>query len=217
MNTKKTQSGRSMVEMMGYLMVVMGVIVAMGRIVSSVFDAHKYSVAALQLNDLVSGIVRSSAIDVDYSKVVDKVKKGDRELIPESFRVAGNGNNTVIYHAFGGTVDVDIYDNKEKFFVTFNNLSKKQCVEMALRDWSKNQYADLFAIIVGDSTWYWQAYGTGDTVVGNELNVGDGNVCTSDNKTCRLPTVRSKLTGTKDDSDAQCKTGRKNSVKWVFN
>lgn len=214
MNTKKTQSGRSMVEMMGYLMVAMGVIVAMGRIVSSAFDAHKYSVASLQLNDLVSGIVRASAIDVDYSKVVAKVKEGNRELIPESFRVAGSGNNAVIYHAFGGTVDVDIYDNKEKFFVTFNNLSKKQCVEMALRDWSKNQYADLFAIIVGGKTWYWQAYGTGDAVT-DTLNTGD-DICSGN--VCRLPTVRSKLTGLKkDESDAQCKTGRDNSVKWVFN
>lgn len=217
MDIKKTQSGRSMVEMMGYLMVAMGVIVAMGRIVSSAFDEHKYSVAALQLSDLVSGIVRSSAIDVDYTKVIAKAKKGDRELIPDSFRVVGSGTDkAVIYHAFGGTVTIDLFQNTtEKFFVTFNNLSKKQCVEMALRDWSKNQYADLFAIIVGNTTWYWQAYGTGDGA-SDTLSVDGSDVC--QNGVCRLPVVRSKLTGVKDDgSDAQCVEGRINSVKWVFN
>lgn len=216
MDIKKTQSGRSMVEMMGYLMVAMGVIVAVGRIVSSAFDSHKYSIAALQLSDLVSGIVRSSAIDVDYTNVINKAKKGDRELIPESFRVAGSGNNAVIYHAFGGTVTIDLFQNTtEKFAVTFNNLSKKQCVEMALRDWSKNQYADLFAIIVRDYTWYWQAYGTGDST-SDTLNVSDSAICS--NKVCRLPVVRSRLTGVKDnDPDAQCLDERSNSVTWVFN
>ncbi len=214
MDTRKTQTGRSMIEMMGYLMVAMGVIIAVGRIVSSAFDTHKYSVASLQLTELVGTMVRSSAIDVDYTEVVDKVKEGKRELIPNSFRVVGSGSNTKIYHAFGGTVEVGIFDdNPERFFVRYNSLSKKQCVELALKDWHRNQYADLFAVAVGTWTWYWQTYGSGDNL-SNALSFSSNETCSG--KVCRLPTTRAKLTGV-GDNDGQCTDGRNNTVTWVFN
>lgn len=213
MNIKKIQAGRSMIEMMGYLMVAMGVIIAMGKIVSSAFDNHKYSTASLQLSELVGAMVRSSAIDVDYTEVVEKVQQGNRTLIPNTFRVAG----TSIYHAFGGKVDVGLYDNNpEKFFIRYNNLSKKQCVELALKDWRKNQYADLFAVVVNrKSYWYWQAYGNAD---GNAINVTSGSCTGGSNPTCALPVSRVMLTGkNKNDNNAQCKDNRENEVMWIFN
>jgi len=216
MDTKKTQTGRSMIEMMGYLMVAMGVIIAMGRIVSNVFDTHKYSTASLQLSELVGGIVRSSAIDVDYTEVVDKVQNGDRGLIPNSFRVVVSNSSAKIYHAFGGTVDVGLFNNDpEKFFIRYNNLSKKQCVELGLKDWRRNQYADLFAVIVGSWTWYWQTYGSGDSL-GDSLTIRAQDTCS--NGVCRLPTTRARLAGVKsNDTNAQCKDNRNNTVTWVFN
>lgn len=215
MDMKKTQAGRSMIEMMGYLMVAMGVIIAMGKIVSSAFDNHKYSTASLQLTELVGGMVRSSAIDVDYTEVVNKVNAGDRGLIPNSYRVVGSGANTTIYHAFGGKVEVGIFDNNpEKFYVQFNNLSKKQCIELALKDWRKNQYADLFAVAVNKKYWwYWQAYGTEN---GSAVNLDSGK-CNS-SRICALPVSRVRVTGAKkDDSSAQCMDNRDNTVTWVFN
>ncbi len=213
MDMKKAQAGRSMIEMMGYLMVAMGVIIAIGRIVSSAFDNHKYSTASLQLTELVGAMVRSSAIDVDYSEVVEKVRNGDRKLIPNSFRVAG----TNIYHAFGGKVEVNIYDDDPtKFYVRFANLSKKQCVELAMKDWRKNQYADLFAIFVNKtSAWYWQAYGN---VNGQAVNAQSGGCTDSTNKICALPVSRVVLTGkNKTDKNAQCKDNRENEIQWIFN
>jgi len=214
MDMKKTQAGRSMIEMMGYLMVVMGVIIAMGKIVSSAFDNHKYSTASLQLSELVGAMVRSSAIDVDYTEVVEKVKNGDRNLIPNSFRVVGSN----IYHAFGGKVQVDIYnDDPEKFYVKFLNLSKKQCIELAMKDWRRNQYADLFAVMLpkAGSSWYWQAYGNEN---GNAINVEAGSCTGGSNPTCALPVSRVMLTGkNKSDNNAQCKDNRENEVMWIFN
>ncbi len=214
MDAKKTQTGRSMIEMMGYLMVSMGVIVAMGRLVSSAFDNHKYSTASYQLTELVGAIVRSSAIDVDYTEVVEKVQKGDRDLIPRSYRVVVGNNSAKIYHAFGGTVDVSLFaQNPEKFSLKYNNLSKKQCVELALKNWSKNQYADLFAVVVNNKYyWYWKAYGNKD---GGSFSVADG---TCEGVTCALPTSRYMLTGVNDNgTDGQCTDSRSNTVMWIFN
>ena len=210
MNTKNNQSGRSMVEMMGYLMVTMSLIVAIGSIVSSAFDNHKYSVASLQLGELVGGIVKSSAIDVDYTQVINNINAGKREFIPNTFRVVG----TKIYHAFGGEVSVGTCasttsefckDREDKFFVVYDNLSRKQCIELALKDWSKNQYADLYALIIGSNVWYWQAYGTGDL----KSSSGSGNVKA-------FQVQRSQLTGTSDTDTGACANSG-NKIIWVFN
>lgn len=219
---KNSERGRSMVEMIGYLMVVMGVIIAMGRIVSSAFDNHKYSTASLQLTEFVGALVKASAVDVDYTSVVKKVKTADgaKELVPNTYRVVGN----TIYHAFGGTVDVSCAEggvskqcsdsatefSSSQFAVKYEKLSKKQCVELGMKSWIKNQYADLFSMTVNDSVWYWKAYGDKD---GKAVSIDEGNC---QNKTCVMPVMRSKLTGT-GDNDGQCKDGRQNTIIWVFN
>lgn len=208
MMCKDTQNGRSMVEMMGYLMVLMGVIIAMGRIVSSAFDNHKYSTASLQLTELINAMVKASAIDYDYSEVVNKIQTADgaKELAPNTYRVVG----TKIYHAFGGTVSVSTTDDNTKLVVTYNGLSKKQCVELAMKDWRKNQYADLFSVKVNDTYWYWVAYGDKD---GSSISLDEGE-CSG--TSCALPMRRSALTGTGDVA-GQCTDSRSNTITWTFN
>lgn len=204
---KDNQKGRSMVEMIGYLMVVMGVIIAMGRIVSSAFDNHKYSTASLQLTELVNGLVKASAIDYDYSEVVNGINgTRTRELAPNTYRVVGSD----IYHAFGGKVAVSASEDKTKLIITYSNLSKKQCVELAMKDWRKNQYADLFSVKVNDTYWYWTAYGTEE---GNSVSLNEGECSGS---VCALPMRRSALTGV-GNNDGQCTDTRDNTITWTFN
>jgi hypothetical protein len=212
---KDNQNGRSMVEMMGYLMVVMGVIIAMGRIVSSAFDNHKYSTASLQLTELVNAMVKASAIDYDYSEVVNKIKTADgaKELAPNTYRVVG----TDIYHAFGGKVTVATADENTKLVITYEKLSKKQCVELAMKDWRKNQYADLFSIRVNGDDWYWVAYGDGTNSDTTLQKLKDGDCSDGKNKgPCALPMRRSALTGV-GDNDGQCTDSRNNTITWTFN
>ena len=210
MINKNSENGRSMVEMMGYLMVVMGVIISIGRIVSSAFDNHKYSTASLQLTEFVGAMVKASAIDYDYSEVVSKANGAKaKELVPDTYRVVVSGDTAKIYHAFGGTVSVDTVDEGAKLQVKYEKLSKKQCVELAMKDWSKNQYADLFSLAVNGTTWYWQAYGTSYDDEGDNLtDIGEGK-CSGD--TCVFPVRRSALTG------GQCADGLNNTLIWVFN
>ena len=218
-----SERGRSMVEMMGYLAVVMSVVVAIGRIVSSAFDTHRYSTATLQVAELATSIVKAGAIDVDYREILADINgsgnengaegaKGENKmnLIPSSFRRAGNK----IFHVFGGTVTVgcSLFDSTttgeetckgkriDQFSITFDHLSKKQCTELAMKNWQANKYIDLFALRVNSTIWFWPAYGSEDASSGSYV----------------FPVKRATLTGT-DDDNAVCQSGDVNTLTWVFN
>ena len=197
MKNRIIQSGRSMVEMMGYMAVVLSVTAGIGTLISNTYDEYKYSKASLQISDLAAAIVRSSAVDADYTDVVANVSavndKG-RKIIPKSFHVVG----TRIYHAFGGTVTVaTVDDDPTKFTIRFNNLKRKQCIELAMKEWQNNKSVDLFEIAVNSNYWYWAAYS----------DVGD-----TDNT---LPVKRSIVAGS-DAHTAQCRD-ENNVIMWVFN
>jgi len=211
------EKGRSMVEMMGYLMVVMSVIAIVGRIVAHAFDEHNYSKASVQLSELVGAIAKAAAIETDYSDVVGMINgtynSGTSEentlknaqglkLIPSSFRVEINSGERKFYHAFGGEVKVSLppsaIGGTDKFAVEFKGLKRNQCVELAMKDWRQNKFADLYSVIVNSNNyWYWPVY----------KQVND-NI---------LPVTRAKLTGTGNVGSGQCSAASGNTVMWVFN
>ena len=218
MKKTDTQYGRSMVEMMGYMMVVLSVVVAVGKLVTNAFEEHRYSVGSTQLSELVGTIVKAAAVDPDYSEVVKMINQdaslaGNRlqegsNMIPRSFRRVGN----TLYHVFGGKVKISTYA-PDKFAIVFENLRKKQCVEMGLKDWRKNQYADLYAVYINDKyKWYWPAYGNDSGGVSGEVT----NI---------FPITRAKLTGvggnasgiSDDDKNGQCADNSNNKIMWIFN
>lgn len=216
-----SERGRSMVEMMGYLAVMMAVVIAIGRIVTNAFDTHRYSTATLQLTEFATSIVKAGAIDVDYSEILEDINgegnedgeagaKGENKmnLIPSSFRRAGNK----IFHVFGGEVIVSksLFDEPDcsvdckrvdQFSITFTHLNTKQCTELAMKNWQENKYIDLFALRVNDAYWFWPAYSSEDEN-NSSIHV--------------FPVKRSTLTGTKGDNGV-CRPGDGNKLTWVFN
>ena len=212
MKIHSLQQGRSMVEMMGYMFVVLTVVVAIGNMVANAFEEHKYSQASIQLTDLVGTIVKAAAVDPDYKDVVSMINgtSGDanknaegRKMIPYSFRVVSTNTKNTLYHVFGGEAKVTLNplsesDGNNKFGITFTGLTRKQCMELATKDWQKNQYADLYAVkINSNNVWYWPVY--------------------KSSPANSLPITRAKLTGTTADDNGQCsESGKKNQVMWVF-
>lgn len=202
MKNKIVQSGRSMVEMMGYMAVVLSVTAGIGALISNTYDEYKYSKASLQISEFASAVVRASAVDPDYGEIIDNIKamndKG-KVFIPKSYRVVGSK----IYHAFGGTVDVGwppastSGEDKTKFAIKFNKLKRKQCIELAMKDWQNNRSVDLFEIQINNNTpWYWSVYS------GSMENT--------------LPVKRSVVAGT-GTSEGQCAEEKDNSITWIFN
>ncbi|MBR3662563.1 MAG: hypothetical protein IKN67_04715 [Alphaproteobacteria bacterium] len=193
MMNQNTQSGRSMVEVMGYMVVVMLLAAGLGKIVAGAYGEYKFSKASLQLSDYAVAITKAAAIDATYEDVIQKINSGDSEakkLLPSSYRV----NSNKVRHAFGGEVTVGTYD-ADKFYITFSGLEKDQCIELAMKDWINNRIVDLYTIKVNDDIWYWPIYHAGDNA---------------------LPITYAKVAGTTDDN-GQCTDGDENSIMWVFN
>ena len=212
---KREQSGRSMIEMMGYIAVVMALTTSMGYLVSKVYGNYKISKASLQVSDLANVISKAGSIEANYAEIVAMVR-GDntvtinnvtkevdkvegRKMIPSSYRVKETDSARQIYHAFGGAVTISHpNDDTSKFAITFANLNRNQCIELAMKDWMHNKYADLYSITINDSTWNWPIYG-----------VASGN--------STLPIKRSAVAGVGDNDEGACSDDTSNSIMWVFN
>lgn len=202
---KSEQSGRSMVEMMGYIAVVMAITVSVGYIISKVFGDYKYSKASLQLSDLANSITKAGSIEPNYADIVTMInaKNNDegKKMIPSTYRVNDSGTGRKIYHAFGGLVTIG-HPNGDtlKFSIKFDNLNRNQCIELAMKDWLQNKYADLYSITVNTASWYWPAYHSAS---------GTDKV---------LPIKRSAVAGVNAASnDGVCSDATSNSIMWVFN
>lgn len=201
---KENQRGRSMIEMMGYIAVVMTLTVSIGYIISKAYGDYKYSKASLQLTDLANSITKAGAIEANYADIVTMINTKDNKegfnMIPSTYRVKDSEGGRTIHHAFGGSVTIGHPgSDTTKFAVTFNNLSRNQCIELAMKDWMHNKYIDLFSITVNGTQWNWPAYQT--------VNSGD----------YVLPIKRSEVAGTGVGSEGVCTDLISNSIMWVFN
>ncbi len=206
MNNTITQSGRSMIEVMGYMAAVMAVIAGVSKIITGSYNQYKLSKASIQVSDLASVIVKASTVDPNYDDTVDAIKQGTNKLLPSSFKM---DSNKKIYHAFGGEVTLGHppYENEHhtccdlnKFYIKFENLTREQCIELGMKEWINNKIVDLYGIDINGNKWAWPIYA--DTTSGISA----------------LPTKRSALAGKDLNDDGQCnKPGKGNSIMWIFN
>ena len=198
MNNTITQSGRSMIEVTGYMAAVMAVIAGVSKIITGSYNQYKLSKASIQVSDLASVIVKASTVDPNYDDTVDAIKQGTnkgRRLLPSSFKM---DNNKKIYHAFGGEATLGILN--DKFTITFTGLTREQCIELGMKEWINNKIVDLYGIDINGNKWTWPIYA--DTTSGISA----------------LPTKRSALAGKDLNDEGQCnKPGKSNSIMWIFN
>lgn len=198
MNNTITQSGRSMIEVMGYMAAVMAVIAGVSKIITGSYNQYKLSKASIQVSDLAGAIVKASTIDPDYDDIIKSIKDGTKEgrrLLPTSFKM---NESKKIYHAFGGEATLGILN--DKFTITFTGLTREQCIELGMKEWINNKIVDLYGIDINGNQWAWPIYA--DTTSGISA----------------LPTKRSALAGKDLNDNGQCnKPGKSNSIMWIFN
>lgn len=217
MNNTITQSGRSMIEVMGYMAAVMAVIAGVSKIITGSYNQYKLSKASIQVSDLAGAIVKASAVSASYVETVDMINgksendtlnKEGLKIIPSSFRVVKGSSGNSIYHAFGGEVTLGHppYENEHhtccdlnKFYIKFENLTREQCIELGMKEWINNKIVDLYGIDINGNKWAWPIYA--DTTSGISA----------------LPTKRSALAGKDLNDEGQCKPGKSNSIMWIFN
>lgn len=224
---KSTQSGRSMVEIMGYMVVSMFLVAGISKVVSGAYSEYKISQGSLQIADFAGTIAKASAADANYLEIVKvingtfssdtetaKLQKAERlRLIPKSYRLVDN----TIYNTFGGEVRVSVPSDEnnpvkdelgsdhpgDQFAIQFLGLDRDQCIALMTKDWMNNRVVDLYAIVLssgGTNTyWYWPIYQPSAT--------GD--------KT--LPVKMADVAGTGSGTNSNGLCGDENNIMWVFN
>ena len=209
---KDTQSGRSMVEVMGYMAAVMAIVAGISKLITGAYSEYKISKASVQLADLAGSILKSSTVDVNYENIVNMVNgktkdsrlnKEGRKLIRTTYKVVGGADGNKIYNAFGGEVKVGVPNSgeeaKDKFYISFEGLDREQCIEMAMKEWHTNKVVDLYSMVVNNNYWYWPIYAS------------------STAGASQLPATRSALAGKSVDDLGQCNKESGNLIMWVFN
>lgn len=215
------QSGRSIVEVMGYMVVAICLIAGISKIIAGAYRDYKLSQASAQISDLAGTIVKASLADSNYNEVVNIINgtyssdstvsaiqaKERLRFIPKSYRVVGSK----IYNVFGGEVQVSIPDDEvqsgvrsDQFAIHFYGLDREQCVELMKKEWTDNRVVDLYSIILNagnsDATyWFWPVYHPSD-----------------ENNEKELPVKISDVAGTGDDGDEGLCV-ESNDIMWVFN
>ncbi len=211
-NTNKNiQTGRSMIETMGYMVVSMFLIAGISKIVAGAYAEYKISQGSLQIADLAGTITKASA-DANYSDIIKIIngegtteleKKERLRLIPRSFRVVDN----LIYNTFGGKVEIaippdDISEHKsDQFAIRFYGLDHDQCVALMTKEWTNNRVVDLYAIVLNTvNYWYWPIY---------KPNSASGERA--------LPVKVVDVAGSGSGANANGLCGDDNNIMWVFN
>lgn len=216
---KSTQVGRSMVEIMGYMVVSMFLVAGIAKVVSGAYSEYKISQGSLQIADFAGTIAKASAADTDYLETVKvingtfssdtetaKLQKAERlRLIPKSYRLVDN----TIYNTFGGEVRVSVPPQEtsdhygDQFAIQFLGLDRDQCIALMTKEWINNRVVDLYAIVLssgGTNTyWYWPIY--------QPRTTGD--------KT--LPVKMADVAGTGSGTNSNGLCGDVNNIMWVFN
>lgn len=155
------ESGRSMVEMLGVLAII-GVLAAGAyALAGSAIGKYRISQGVAQLSSLSKGISRYYAaagqyVDIDVENLIkDGVPMSNMKKDANSLR-----------HVFGGDVVVGPQDCTtptgedefcESFYITFEGLYRKACIEMATMSWADTDSSRLKSIKINDTEFVWKS------------------------------------------------------------
>ncbi len=149
---KSSESGRSMIEMLGVLAIV-GVL-SVGGILGYTKAMSKYRTDKLlnEMAELTLNIRILYFTQRDYKDIsVANLLKGG--FVPhEMIEIANDGTEKII-HAFGGNVRVFPSlingDQKHAFEIYAENLNREACVALSTLDWGQDPSSGFVAIYIG--------------------------------------------------------------------
>ena len=166
---KVEENGSSLVEVLGVLAIIAVLAVSVWSLVSSAWSRYRLSQTLAQLQSLQKGINRMYASAGKYDDLAtDGIKKLlDNNVPPKDMRAGSNA----LHHAMGGSVEVaPVFNNSlegygkacDSFTITFKNLNKKACAELAAYSWIGNDSANIVSITVKATKYVWPAHEAGE-------------------------------------------------------
>lgn len=200
LDQKSEQSGRTFVETIAYIMVMITITVTFAAAVSRGYYKYESSLVQQQLMELKKVIADRYAADGTYEHVkwddLCAESVGPKSLMPKR-KCTSDGcgcAKQMGHHVFDGPVNIGPSDGGLTYFIEFKDLPEDICSQLGIISWNLTEGSDLDHMEINNSTWRWQISPlTG--VVGSDKE---------------LPVQ------VQDVANA-CKEGYINRIKWYFN
>lgn len=152
---KNDQFGRTMIEAIMYLSIIGSLAVATAVLVNKVQDRYKSNKASNQIVDLRKNLNARFAATGDYSEISNITKLVQDKVIPATM---GRGSDNTLINAYNGAVTLAAANqggNNRSYTVTFKDVPKRACIELAILKWFNDDSSDLIRIKIGSKTYEW--------------------------------------------------------------
>ncbi|MBE6451479.1 MAG: hypothetical protein E7016_05905 [Alphaproteobacteria bacterium] len=142
------QSGRSMIEAIGYISVMIMLTTALTASVNSGMHRFKLGRINQELVDLKKVISQRFVSAENYKEVSFDILI-DEKIVPYDVRDKK--------HSFNGGVKIGKGDaNGNTFYIEFDDVPLQSCTELGTRLWVVNDGSDLDAMDINGKTWAWE-------------------------------------------------------------
>lgn len=191
---EKSQSGRTIVEMMMVLFVLGTFTASTMALVSKGMDKYRASLILSQVREVRKAVSsRYAALGV-YTGLTSEV------MIKERLLSANMVTENKLYHAFKSEIGLSVADSGgtgRSFKITFPGIPLPNCLDLALIDWATDSTAALVSIKINDKEYKWEV---------NKVGADGKLVAPSDTA---LPVTLPKAASV-------CREGS-NTLTWEFN
>ena len=150
-----SQSGRTMLEALGYIMIMIMITFAAASLVNSGLGKFRMSRIHQELTDLKKVISQRYVAATDYAEVkmstLCEEGIGPANVVPSR----KTGCNKKGRHIMGGSVEIG-NDDGRTFFIKFDSLPAMVCAELGSMVWVINDGSDLDWMDINGTTWKWE-------------------------------------------------------------
>jgi len=155
---KKTQSGRSMVEMLGVLAIV-GVL-SLGGIAgyTKAMEVYKKNRTMNLIKELVVGIRNATFQDANIFKYegIDNEKLISSNIVDKDLLIQGNIHGHKLINPFHGDLEVDNSEQNLSFIISIDKIPFPACLDIAISTWDKRDEYNLYSMKIESERYYVQ-------------------------------------------------------------
>lgn len=152
------QKGSSMIEMLGVLTIIGMVGMGSIKIISNVYNLFIQNMIVTEARDLQKTLSDRYRFEGNYTSELFKNKECDKEGVDEvaqficnnkmaPFQMCSGGK---LHHRGGGDVKICEHNDKNKYYMTFYNLTNNSCAALAQVNWYTRQKSDVYQMSIYD-------------------------------------------------------------------
>ena len=151
MKRTQNQRGYTLLESIMFIAVITVVSIGIVKVINSMLDRYKISRLTSQVTELQKMINVRFAASENYRKLHHSLIH-DEKLYPGDI----NWDGSKMLHKYGGEIDVRPVLSGRAYDITFKQLPKTACVELAIQNWAHDQSSNLIYMKVNDYKNVWR-------------------------------------------------------------